>query len=88
MVDDYRDCAGTLVALLGSCGFDAHTYYSTEAAAELAALLHPRVIVVEPTMSGRELDGDQLATLLRQGSSPQPPLLVAFTTAGQPQASR
>ena len=86
VVDDYRDCADVLVEVLRFAGISAHACYSTEAALVLAASLKPRVVVMEPTMPGEELDGYRLAGLLRQDRSPQDPLLlVAYTSAGQPQ---
>jgi CheY-like chemotaxis protein len=85
VVDDYPDCADTLVEMLRVCGFNAQACYSTEVALTLASVLKPQVVLVEPAMAGQTpLDGYQLAKSLRRQRNLGELLLVAFSGAGQP----
>jgi two-component system CheB/CheR fusion protein len=84
VVDDYPDCADTLVELLRFCGFDAHACHSADAALTAACALRPQVVVLEPVMAGHKFDGYQLGSLLRQGRRPDEVLLVALTGRGLP----
>jgi CheY-like chemotaxis protein len=47
--------------------------------------LRPTVVIIEPTVSGKVLNGMQLAAMLRHGGAATRPLLVALTGRGRQQ---
>ncbi len=86
VVDDYRDAADTLVALLHVHDIEAYACYSAEEGFALATRLQPTVVIIEPAALGKVLNGMQLAAMLRHGDAATRPLLVALTGRGRQQA--
>jgi CheY-like chemotaxis protein len=84
-VDDYRDAADTLGALLRIYGCEVRVCYDGRSALELDELFRPDVCVLDLTMPG--MDGDVLARAIRERRSPAP-RLVAVTALGDEAARR
>lgn len=85
VVDDYLDAADTLVELLQVNDIEAHACYSADQGCELASRLRPTVVIIEPSVAGKTLNGMQLAALLRRGDAAMRPLLVALAGSGRQQ---
>jgi CheY-like chemotaxis protein len=80
VVDDNRDSADTLAALLEAWGHEVRTFYDGPSALAGAAEFDPDIVLLDiglPKMNGYEVAGR-----LRQ-SSKRPMILVAFTGYGQ-----
>lgn len=85
-VDDYRDSADTLGALLRIYGCEVRVCYNGPSALALAETFHPDVCVLDLTMPG--MDGDELARLIRELRLEPEPRLVAVTALGDEVARR
>jgi signal transduction histidine kinase/ActR/RegA family two-component response regulator len=86
VVDDNRDAADSLAALLEIDGFDAHAVYDGASAIQLAAELAPDMIIMDLGMPG--MDGYETARAIRQRPGAERILMVALTGWGQNDARR
>jgi CheY-like chemotaxis protein len=75
-VDDNRDTADSAAALLMVVGFEARACYDGASALIEATAFRPGVCLLDLNMPG--MDGDELATRLRELADP-PLVLVAIT---------
>ena len=82
VVDDNRDAADTLGALLGEMGAATRVAYSGEAALQLARAASPQLAILDLGMPG--MDGYELARRLRQNPGGDAIQLIAMTGWGQP----
>jgi CheY-like chemotaxis protein/anti-sigma regulatory factor (Ser/Thr protein kinase) len=81
VVDDYRDGAEMIAALLEGEGHDVRVAYDPSVAMSSAATFRPQVAILDiglPVMDGYTLGGE-LVNLLKD----QPPVLIALTGYGQ-----
>jgi CheY-like chemotaxis protein len=85
-VDDYRDTADTLGALLRIYGCEVKVCYDGPSALALAQSFRPDVCVIDLSMPG--MDGDELAARLRGSGLNQVPRMVAVTALGDDAARR
>ncbi|WP_149114727.1 response regulator [Limnoglobus roseus] len=76
-VDDSRDAADSLAALLTAMGYDARACYDGPTALRVAAEFEPDVCLLDLNMPG--MDGDELARRLRADAGDAPMILVAIT---------
>ncbi len=83
-VDDNRDAADTLGALLRLVGFDARVCHDAATALTVAAGFAPEACVLDITMPG--MDGCELAASLRAGVGGCDLFLVALTALSDPEA--
>ncbi len=81
VVDDERDVADSLVALLRRLGADAHAAYSGASALETIAVLKPHFILLDIGMPG--MDGYETARRIRQLPHGRQFALAAVTGWGQ-----
>ena len=77
VVDDHRDGAEVLGALLTILGLDVRVAFSGRAAIELAHAFQPRMVVLDINMP--ELDGFETAKRLKQQSWARIALFIAHT---------
>ena len=77
VVDDNRDAADSLAALLGMVGFVTEAYHDARSALAEADRFRPEACVLDITMPG--VDGCELAGRLRAWAGGDPLLLVAVT---------
>jgi len=84
-VDDNRDAADSLGALLRLVGFDARVCHDAATALTVAAGFAPEAYVLDVTMPG--MDGCELATSLRRGPRGRDLFLVAVTAHGDGEAT-
>ena len=82
VVDDNRDAADTLSALLGSMGASTAVAYNADDALQAAQVQAPDVAILDIGMPGT--DGYELARLLRQRPNSEGLILIAMTGWGQP----
>ncbi|MGE5523067.1 MAG: ATP-binding protein, partial [Rhodospirillaceae bacterium] len=82
VVDDNRDAAESLAALLDIEGHQAYTAYSGEEALEIAAAAEPDVVLLDIGMP--EMDGHEVARRIRAQNQRAQPFIVAITGWGQP----
>ena len=80
VVDDNRDAATTLGALLAASGYTVATSFDGESALREAEQFAPDICVLDISMPG--MDGYELARRLRQKSADRPPVLAAVTAFG------
>lgn len=85
-VDDYRDSADTLAALLRIYGCEVKVCYDGPSALGLLESFRPDVCVLDLTMPG--MDGDELAKLIRERPLNPAPRLVAVTALADESARR
>ncbi|QEL15612.1 response regulator [Limnoglobus roseus] len=76
-VDDSRDAADSLAALLTAMGYDARACYDGPTALRVAAEFEPDACLIDLNMPG--MDGDELALRLRADAGDAPMILVAIT---------
>ena len=76
-VDDNHDVVDTAVYLLRVIGFEARGCYDGVTALAEAARFLPSVCLIDLNMPG--MDGDELASRLREQAQGRPQLLVAVT---------
>jgi CheY-like chemotaxis protein len=81
VVDDNRDCAESLAALLRMDGHETATAFDGQEALVAVRLLAPEVILLDIGLPG--INGYQVADRLRELGSPA--RLVALTGYGQPE---
>ena len=86
VVDDNKDLADALSALLRGNGHDVRTAYDGPTAVEQAALFEPDIVFCDIGMPG--MNGHEVARTLRSRSTSKTPLLVAVTGWGNPQDRR
>jgi len=82
VVDDNRDAAETLAALIECMGGRARVAHNGEQALDLAATFEPHLVLLDIGLPG--MDGHEIAARLRR-LGPPPPHLVALTGYGTPQ---
>jgi len=81
VVDDNRDSADTITALLLAWGHEARTLYDAESVISVVAEFQPDVVVLDIGLP--KINGYELARQLRQSGNPRHIVLVAFTGYGQ-----
>ena len=82
VVDDNKDAADALAALLGAKGYAANAAYSGAAAIEEAERSHPDVVLLDIGMP--ETSGFDVARALRDYRRAPKPVIVAVTGAAEP----
>lgn len=85
-VDDNRDAADSTADLLRLVGFEARACYDGPAALAEAAHFLPGVCLIDLNMPG--MDGDELASRLREQAGARPLVLVAVTAMGSDECRR
>jgi DNA-binding response OmpR family regulator len=83
-VDDNRDAADSLGALLRLVGFEARVCHDAATALTVAGGFVPEACVLDITMPG--MDGCELAESFRRGRGGDRLFLVAVTAHGNPEA--
>ena len=81
VVDDNRDSADTITALLLAWGHEARTLYDAESVISVVEEFEPDVVVLDIGLP--KINGYDLARQLRQSGNPRHIVLVAFTGYGQ-----
>jgi PAS domain S-box-containing protein len=81
VVDDNRDSADTITALLLAWGHEARTLYDAQSVISVVAEFEPDVVVLDIGLP--KINGYDLARQLRQSGSSRHVVLVAFTGYGQ-----
>ncbi|HUP91918.1 MAG TPA: response regulator [Solimonas sp.] len=82
VVDDNRDAANSVAALLRLCGQTVQQAYDGYAALRIASHFKPEVVFIDLVMPG--MDGFALARQLRELEATRNARLVALTAFGQP----
>src|SRR5690349_16275471 len=82
VVDDNKDAADALAALLGAKGYAANAAYSGAAAIEEAERSRPDVVLLDIGMP--ETSGFDVARALRDYRRAPKPVIVAVTGAAEP----
>lgn len=80
VVDDNRDVAESLSALLSGMGHQVHTTFDGESALDAVPGFHPEVIIVDLSLPG--IDGYEVATRLRREHPRDGFTVIAFTGFG------
>ncbi|MCV0402724.1 MAG: response regulator [Chloroflexi bacterium] len=83
IVDDHRDAADALAALLELDGNDVHVAHDGEAALAMAEELHPGVVLLDIGLP--RLDGYQVAERIRASAWGTDLLLLALTGWSHPE---
>lgn len=83
VVDDNREAADTLGALLVFLGYDVRVVYDSEMGLEEAAWFEPDVAVWDISLPG--IDGYEAARRLRELADGQKITLIALTAYGTPE---
>ena len=86
VVDDNRDAADTLAALLMLCGADVRVCYDGEAGVREATAFNPDVGLFDVNMP--RMDGCELARRVRTDAHGRPLLLIAVTGVSDADAQR
>jgi CheY-like chemotaxis protein len=86
VVDDNRDSAETLAAVLVTLGHDAHVAYDGTSAIAATADYHPDVVLLDIGLPG--MSGFEVAKRLRESADPQRISLIAVTGYGQEEVQR
>ncbi|WP_308937123.1 response regulator [Duganella sp. BJB1802] len=86
VVDDNRDAADSLAALLELEGFDVRPVYDGAGAVAMAAEQPPDMIIMDLGMPG--MDGYETARAIRQRPGAERILMIALTGWGQSDARR
>lgn len=81
LVDDYRDAADMLAAVIRTSGHEVAVCYDGPSAVDVAMAIHPDVVLLEPAM--RSTNGYEVARMLRKQPGVERTPIVAVTTAGQ-----
>ncbi|HZP89094.1 MAG TPA: response regulator [Burkholderiales bacterium] len=81
LADDNKDAVESMAMLLELSGHDVHRAYSGPEALEIAARIHPEVIVLDIGMPG--MDGYEVAKYVRQEPWAAGAKLIALTGWGQ-----
>jgi CheY-like chemotaxis protein len=77
VVDDSRDAADGLAAVLATARYDTRVAYDGKHAMEVAATFRPHVVFLDIDMP--RMNGYATAQRLRHMASNQPPVLIAHT---------
>jgi PAS domain S-box-containing protein len=86
VVDDNRDSADTLAALLEAWGHEVRTFYDGPSAIAAAAEFQPHVVLLDIGLP--KMNGYEVAAQLRQSANRRSLILVAFTGYGQDEDRR
>jgi CheY-like chemotaxis protein len=86
IVDDNRDSAQTMAALLKAWGHEVRTAYDGPSGVASAGEFKPEAIFLDLGLPG--MNGYDVAQRLRETADGMPPLLVAFTGYGQDEDRR
>jgi PAS domain S-box-containing protein len=86
VVDDNRDAADTLTALLRAWGHEALTLYDGQSVVSVVAKQRPDVVLLDIGLP--KVDGYELARELRRSETSRHTVLVAFTGYGQEEDRR
>jgi PAS domain S-box-containing protein len=86
VVDDNRDSADTLAALLEAWGHEVRTLYDGPSAIAATAEFQPNVVLLDIGLP--KMNGYEVAAQLRKSASRRPLILVAFTGYGQDEDRR
>jgi CheY-like chemotaxis protein len=86
IVDDNRDSADTLAALLEAWGHEVRTLYDGPSAITAAAEFQPRVVLLDIGLP--KMNGYEVAAQLRKTAKGRSLILVAFTGYGQDEDRR
>jgi PAS domain S-box-containing protein len=86
IVDDNRDSADTLAALLEAWGHDVRTLYDGPSAITAAAEFQPKVVLLDIGLP--KMNGYEVAAQLRKTAKGRSLILVAFTGYGQDEDRR
>jgi len=86
IVDDNRDSADTLAALLEAWGHEVRTLYDGPSAIAAAAEFRPRVVLLDIGLP--KMNGYEVAAHLRKSADHRSMILVAFTGYGQDEDRR
>ena len=81
VVDDNRDSADTITALLLAWGHEARTLYDAQSVISVVAEFQPDVVMLDIGLP--KINGYDLARQMRQSGNPRHIVLVAFTGYGQ-----
>jgi PAS domain S-box-containing protein len=81
VVDDNRDSADTITALLLAWGHEARTLYDAQSVISVVAEFQPDVVMLDIGLP--KINGYELARQLRQSGNSRHIILVAFTGYGQ-----
>lgn len=81
VVDDNRDSADTMTALLRAWGHEVRTLYDGQSVISIVAEYQPEVVLLDIGLP--KINGYELARRLRQSGSLRRIVLVAFTGYGQ-----
>jgi CheY-like chemotaxis protein len=82
VVEDDRDTAETLQALLDLCGYQVTVARTSQQGIETARRLEPHIVLCDIGLP--DSDGYVVASVLRQSSSSAAALLIAVTGYGEP----
>jgi CheY-like chemotaxis protein len=83
IVDDNRDAANSLAAILGLTGHEVRAEYHGAAAIGVAEIFRPEVMILDLGMPG--MTGYEVAQHIRRRTDGQALLLIALTGWGQPE---
>jgi signal transduction histidine kinase len=86
VVDDNRDAAESLAAILDLLGHEVRTALDGTQALQAVAELRPQLVLLDIGMPG--MDGYEVARVLRAEAGPSAPTLVALTGFGQEEDQR
>src|SRR6266567_8299662 len=86
VVDDNRDSADTMAALLNAWGHDVRTLYDGQSVVSIAAEYQPDIVLLDIGLP--KINGYDLARQLRTTADLRPVILVAFTGYGQDEDRR
>ena len=86
VVDDNRDSADTLAALLEAWGHEVRTLYDGPSAISAVAEFQPNVVLLDIGLP--KMNGYEVAMQLRKSANRRPLILVAFTGYGQDEDRR
>jgi CheY-like chemotaxis protein len=86
VVDDNRDSADTLAALLEAWGHDVRTLYDGPSAIAAVAEFQPKVVLLDIGLP--KMNGYEVAAQLRKSANGRSLILVAFTGYGQDEDRR
>jgi len=86
IVDDNRDSADTLAALLEAWGHDVRTLYDGPSVVTAVAEFQPKVVLLDIGLP--KMNGYEVAAQLRKSATGRSLILVAFTGYGQDEDRR
>jgi CheY-like chemotaxis protein len=86
IIEDHRETADSLRALLEDWGHQVEVAYSGPSGVEAARQLQPDVVLCDIALPGH--DGYRVAAALRRGPTPIPARLIAISAYGQEEYRR